>query len=307
MDALSEFDLVHPDGDEFVPWVVEAGGDPGDFVDPLEQVAAEEEAVVVEMFWQDELVVFHGRLFLMDCTLIAGRVKVTLHFLKSTDPQPKKTSRIWQANFPFAPAKVPFFYGWVIMAVSTLAIVFSIPGQTMGFTVFTEVLMEQLELSRVKLSSAFCLGTILSGFSLPSLGRLFDRIGARRMVVYSSLATAAVLFYLSQSRRILDATPAFIDRTVAAFFIITLGFYLIRASAQGVLTMSARNAIGKWFDYNRGKALAVSGVAVAFGFASGADGDAEVDHVVYMEWGVGRSRDRDDSGDGGARVVAHPG
>ncbi len=53
----------------------------------------------------------------------------------------------------------------------------------------------------------------------------------------------------------------------AAFLIITLGFYLIRASAQGVLTMAARNAIGKWFDYHRGSALAVSGVAVSFAFS----------------------------------------
>ncbi|MFT4549734.1 MAG: OFA family oxalate/formate antiporter-like MFS transporter [Verrucomicrobiales bacterium] len=190
-----------------------------------------------------------------------------IYFLKTDDQQPKKASRLWQANFPFAPSNVPFFYGWVIVAIATMAILFSIPGQTMGFAVFTDILIEQLGLSRVQLSFAYFIGTIFSGFTLPYLGRVFDRLGARRMVVYSSVATAIVLVYLSQSRRILDAVPDFIGRTVAAFIIITIGFYLIRASAQGVLTLSGRNAIGKWFDYNRGKALAVSGVAVAFGFA----------------------------------------
>ena len=161
---------------------------------------------------------------------------------------------------------MPFFYGWVVVAVGTLAIVFSIPGQTMGFSVFTDILMEQLGLSRVQLSTAYCIGTILSGFTLPYFGRVFDRLGARRMLVYSACATALVLFYLSQTRRLLDAVP-FVERTVAAFAIITIGFYLIRASAQGVLTMSARNAIGKWFDHHRGKAFAISGVAVAFAFS----------------------------------------
>lgn len=148
----------------------------------------------------------------------------------------------------------------------------------MGFAVFTEILIEQLGLSRVQLSTAYFIGTVVSGFTLPYLGRVFDRVGARRMVVYSSCATALVLFYLSQSRRLLDAVP-FIERTVAAFIIITLGFYLIRASAQGVLTMSARNAIGKWFDRRRGIALAISGVAVSFSFSYAPQG---------LKWMIGR-------------------
>ena len=185
-----------------------------------------------------------------------------------SSPRTKKIrGHLWQPDFPFAPAKVPFFYGWAIVAIATVAIIFSIPGQTMGFSVFTDILIEQLGLSRVKLSAAYCVGTILSGLTLPYLGRVFDRLGARRMVVYSAVATALVLFYLALAKRMLDLVPAFIPATVAAFVIITIGFYLIRASAQGVLTMSARNAIGKWFDYNRGLALAVSGVAVSFAFA----------------------------------------
>ena len=189
------------------------------------------------------------------------------YFLYPDDRQPKDTPRRWQADFPFAPARAPFFYGWVIVAISTLAIIFSIPGQTMGFSVFTDILIEQLGLSRVQLSTAYFIGTIASGLTLPYLGRVFDQLGARRMLVYSACATGLVLFYLSQTRRMLDVMPAFIGRTVAAFVLITIGFYLIRASAQGVLTMSGRNAIGKWFDYNRGIALAISGVAVAFAFS----------------------------------------
>jgi hypothetical protein len=60
------------------------------------------------------------------------------------DPDHDAPSRLWSPNFPFAPAKSPFFYGWVIVAAGTLGVVFSIPGQTMGFTVFSDILIREL-------------------------------------------------------------------------------------------------------------------------------------------------------------------
>jgi hypothetical protein len=41
-------------------------------------------------------------------------------------------------NWPFQPSKTPFFYGWIILLFSTLGILFSIPGQTIGLAVFTD-------------------------------------------------------------------------------------------------------------------------------------------------------------------------
>ncbi len=178
--------------------------------------------------------------------------------------------RLWHPDFPFRPARAPFFYGWAVVAIGTVGMVFSIPGQTMGFSVFTDAMMADLGLGRDALSWAYCLGTVASGFTLPFLGRVFDRFGARRMVTYSALATGLVLFYLAASKALLEgiagALPA-LPRAGVAFAVIALGFYAIRASAQGVLTMSSRNAMGKWFDYHRGLAMAVSGVAVSFAFS----------------------------------------
>ncbi|MCB1230554.1 MAG: MFS transporter [Verrucomicrobiae bacterium] len=183
---------------------------------------------------------------------------------------PLRHSRFWTPDFPVSPRAWPVFYGWVVVAVATMGIVFSIPGQTMGFSVFTDILIEQLGLSRVQLSTAYCVGTVLSGLTLPALGRVFDRYGARKLIVGSSIATGLVLFYLSATHRLLvwlDGVFEFAPRVVIAFLLITLGFYLIRASAQGVLTMTCRNAIGKWFDYHRGTALAISGTVTAFTFS----------------------------------------
>ena len=72
----------------------------------------------------------------------------------------KDSQGIWDVRTPFAPSKCPFFYGWVIVFAATIGSIFSIPGQTMGFSVFTDVLIEELGLTRVELSSAYCLGTV---------------------------------------------------------------------------------------------------------------------------------------------------
>ena len=86
------------------------------------------------------------------------------------------------------------------------------------------------------------------------------------MAVASVLATGLVLFYLANcgviSQALGQALPA-----AAAFIVIGLGFYMIRAAAQGVLSMTCRNAIGKWFDHRRGLALAISGVLVSFSYS----------------------------------------
>ncbi len=58
---------------------------------------------------------------------------------------------------------------------------------------FTDILMRELGLSRVQLSAAYRAGTVLSGLALPWLGRYFDRIGARKMVVGASVATGWIL------------------------------------------------------------------------------------------------------------------
>ncbi|SVC38842.1 uncharacterized protein METZ01_LOCUS291696, partial [marine metagenome] len=55
----------------------------------------------------------------------------------------------------------------------------------MGFSVFTDILIKELGLSRIELSLAYCLGTVASGFSLPWLGRVLDRWGERKMAVAS--------------------------------------------------------------------------------------------------------------------------
>ena len=180
---------------------------------------------------------------------------------------PNRNGGFWGVRTPFAPSRCPIYYGWVIVFVATIGSIFSIPGQTMGFSVFTDVLIQELGLSRVELSVAYCIGTVFSGLTLPWLGNVLDQWGERKMAVVSVIATGLILFYLAKAAVISDTLGKILPAGLAAFVVICIGFYLIRASAQGVLSMTCRNVIGKWFNHKRGLALAISGVLVSFSYS----------------------------------------
>lgn len=165
---------------------------------------------------------------------------------------------------PFAPRNVPFFYGWALIGFSTIGVLASIPGQTIGVGVFTDYLIEALHLSRVQLSTAYALGTITSSFLLPFAGVLLDRVGARRMVVYSALGLGASLAAFSQVDRL--AMVEVLGSAALALAVATVGFLLIRFFGQGCLTIVSRVILGKWFNHRRGLATAISTTVIALCF-----------------------------------------
>lgn len=173
-------------------------------------------------------------------------------------------------TYPFKPQNWPFFYGWAIVAVTTLGILMSIPGQTMGISVFTDHLLEATGLTRLSLSNAYLIGTLTSGLLLPFGGALLDRFGARLMVVLSSVWLALTLVYLSRCDRIslFLADHSDLSTSTTALIILTLGFISLRFSGQGMLTLTSRNTLGKWFDRKRGLVSGISGIFTAFAFSA---------------------------------------
>ena len=171
---------------------------------------------------------------------------------------------------PFRPAAFPFFYGWVVVAVSTLGVVMSVPGQTMGVSVFTDHLLEATGLSRLEVSNAYLIGTLASGLVLPFGGSLVDRIGVRRGVVLACGGLGAMLVFLAHAdrlaARLADAVPG-LGPGISAFALLALGFTGIRFAGQGMLTLVSRTMMARWFERRRGLVSAVSGPFVNFAFA----------------------------------------
>ena len=173
-------------------------------------------------------------------------------------------------DFPFRPDSLPFFYGWVILGASTLGILMSLPGQTMGISVFTDHLIEATALSRIEISNAYLLGTIVSGLLLPYGGTLTDRLGVRRVVVAACIGLAATLVYLANADRLaagLAAAWPVHPASAVAWAGLALGFTSVRFWGQGMLTLVSRTMLAHWFERRRGLVAAVSGPLVSFGFA----------------------------------------
>ena len=176
-----------------------------------------------------------------------------------------------QPDFPFQPRSLSVFYGWVILVVTTIGIIMSIPGQTTGVSIFTDHLIAATGLSRLALSNAYLIGTLTSGILLPFGGVLIDRFGARLVVIGASVWLALTLIYLSMSARLAQWTSRglSLDSSVpVAFLLLCIGFISLRFSGQGMLTLVSRVTLGKWFERRRGLASGTASVFASCGFSA---------------------------------------
>lgn len=168
------------------------------------------------------------------------------------------------------PAKSPIFYGYVILVIGTIGIYCSIPGQTIGVSVFTDPVKDALGLSRNQFSNAYMIGTIISSLVIGRAGIWFDRYGARYVAFFAALTLGFTLFLCSWSVQMSEFIKELlsVNTWVVPFVLMTALFFLLRFAGQGVLTMASRNVIMIWFDKNRGKVNSFSSVALSFGFSS---------------------------------------
>jgi OFA family oxalate/formate antiporter-like MFS transporter len=167
-------------------------------------------------------------------------------------------------NWPFNPNKVPFFYGWVVWGFSTLGILFSIPGQTMGLAVFTDSFIEVLGLTRTELSLAYLVGTVGSSLFLARAGRWYDLFGGRTMITISSLVLSLMIVYIS----FVDSLSTMLGgSSFISFFLIMIGYFGVRFFGQGILTSCSRNVLLLWFVKKRGLVGGIRNVFVSLGFS----------------------------------------
>jgi OFA family oxalate/formate antiporter-like MFS transporter len=161
------------------------------------------------------------------------------------------------------------FYGWVVLGFAVLGVLASVPGQTMGVSVFADPLIAATGLSRLALSSAYLVGTVSSGLVLPIGGRWLNNHGERATAIGACVLLALTLVALSQVDRIGAAIAAALsaDRAIVTFIVVAVGFVSLRFSGQGLLTLSSRNLVGQWFDARRGLAAGIFGVLMSLGFS----------------------------------------
>jgi MFS family permease len=139
----------------------------------------------------------------------------------------------------------------------------------MGVSVFTDHFIEHLQLSRVRISTAYMIGTLTSSLVIPRAGVFYDRMGARLTASIAAISLALFLLLLSQSPSLVSWISGFtgISFTTVALVTVVIGFFGIRFFGQGIITIVSRGMVARWFSSRRGFVVGIMGVATAFGFS----------------------------------------
>lgn len=139
-----------------------------------------------------------------------------------------------------------------MLALAGLAIFLSGPAQTYGVSAFVDPMLAELGESRSLFSTTYAIGTLMSAFTLLIVGRQIDRYGSRLVMTLAAVVFAGALFFMSG----VGGVPT-----------LAIGFSLLRASGQGVLTLAARTLVPHWFVRRRGRAFSIIGLAATASLA----------------------------------------
>lgn len=143
------------------------------------------------------------------------------------------------------------YYGWyvVMMAAAVYAVIM---GTTFSaFGLFVVPVSEELKLSRADINTGLILLNIGSAIQAPLIGRMLDRMPARRIMIASALLAGLSFASLSFS------TSLWISGGVMAV--------MLAAAVQGggMLTMSV--LLARWFTVRRGRAMMLAMLGASMG------------------------------------------
>jgi len=156
------------------------------------------------------------------------------------------------SRFSVSPARSPFYYGWVILAVAAIANFISAPGQTYTFAVFLDHFRDDLGLSSTLISTLYLIGSLTAAVMIVGIGRALDVLGARVMLVLAGTLIGLGAMWMSQ---------------VSNAFELLIGFAILRTLGQGSLSLIPTTLVSIWFARKRARALAL--MALGGALASG--------------------------------------
>jgi len=143
------------------------------------------------------------------------------------------------------PFRTPFFYGWVIVAVSALALFFSGPGQTYSVSTFIDSYISEFGWSRSLVSGMYSMGTLAAGLAMGVMGSLFDRRGHRVMTTVVAVSLGLACLWMS---------------VVSSSTMLLAGFLMVRLLGQGSMSLSSSTLPPQWFISRRGLAISLASV-----------------------------------------------
>jgi MFS transporter, OFA family, oxalate/formate antiporter len=149
--------------------------------------------------------------------------------------------------------RLPFYYGWVILAV-VCAASFSRQGPAVAtLSIFIEPMTSEFGWSMTEISGAVSLGGILGAIAAPLIGPFLDRNGARTILCFAVLFTGLPLLCLSS----VNALPMFY-----------LFYCVARMNFTGPYDIGIYGSIVNWFYLKRSFATSVTTLALMSGLVA---------------------------------------
>ncbi|MEQ8317302.1 MAG: MFS transporter [Phycisphaerales bacterium] len=153
---------------------------------------------------------------------------------------------------PSQPAQPSPFYGPVIAAACTIALVATAPGQTVVVSQFNDSFTTTLGLSATQLSTAYLVGTVTAAMPLTFVGAIADKFGPRRVMFVIALLFGGACIAAGQARSL----P-----------VLTLCFFGLRFLGQGSLSMLSGHILALWYERKLGTINGLKMVFAQGGFA----------------------------------------
>lgn len=147
-------------------------------------------------------------------------------------------------------AKPPLLWWALIVGAGSMLTAMTFPGQTAGLSPFTDPLIESLDIDRTAISLSYLLATLAGALTMPILGRLLDKYGAKRAIIIIGFLLMTVVFLASFITEIIGLTASYVG---------------LRMTGQGALSLAATTLIARTITCKPGLALGIVGAVGSAG------------------------------------------
>lgn len=148
-------------------------------------------------------------------------------------------------------ARIPFYYGWVIMVVAAFAMVGTLPGRTQGLGLITESLLRDLQIDRVAFAQMNLWATLLGSLFCLGVGRLQDQLGSRVILALVVGLLGVVVLAMSAASGVMT------------MFVLLV---LSRGLGQSALSVVSLALVGQWFRRRLNLAMGLYAIVLSIGF-----------------------------------------
>ena len=148
---------------------------------------------------------------------------------------------------------LPFFYGWVIVAIVMVAGVLAAGVSNITMAVVLKPISEDLGWSRTLMAAAITVGSLSGGLLSPLFGPLADRVGPRVLLPLGGALVGLLAFGVSASTEPWQFYATFIPARALTEFLLC--------------GMIAFTAVANWFHLKRPRAMGLVAMATPLGSA----------------------------------------